>query len=366
LLRTIRHAPKRLHTLSAALNRPDPCTCLNPLIVHRFAFRALAAGWCAFFRWSAGVVLAAALVPAVAQVAYPTKPLRIIVPFPPGGGVDLLARVVGAKLTDAWGQPVIVEHRPGASATLGAELVAKSPPDGHTLVLVTTSFTMTPGLQKVPYDRVRDFTPLTLIAIVPNILMVHPSLPARSLNELVALARSRPGQLTYGSSGYGSVPHLAMEMLRMIVPRFDVVHVPYNGNSQALTGLLSGEISMAGTALPSAMTYIPNRRLRPIAVTSARRSPAVPQVPTIAESGARGYEYASDFGLLLPARVPPDIVNKLHDEIARALKMPDVLEKLSAQGFEVSGAGPDEYAANIRTNLTKWSKVIRAANIRSE
>jgi tripartite-type tricarboxylate transporter receptor subunit TctC len=315
----------------------------------------------------AALALAALLsAPAAAQPSYPAKPLRVIVPFPPGGGVDLLARVVGAKLTEAWGQPVLVEHRPGASATLGPELVAKSPPDGYTLVLITTTFTMTPGLQKVPYDPVRDFTPVTLLAVVPNIVMVHPSLPARSLKELVALARSRPGQLTYGSSGYASVPHLAMEMLRMSVPRFDPVHVPYKGNSQALTALLSGEISIAGTALPSAMPYIFNGRLRPIAVTSAHRSPAVPQVPTLDESGARGYEYASDFGLLLPARVPADVLNKLHNEIARALKMPDVVEKLSSQGYEISGAGPDEYAAKIRASLAKWAEVIRAAKIRQD
>jgi tripartite-type tricarboxylate transporter receptor subunit TctC len=310
-------------------------------------------------------MLATAL-PAAAQVTFPTKPLRIVVPFPPGGGVDLLARILGGKLTDAWGQAVVVEHRPGASATLGADLVAKSPPDGYSMVLVTTSFAMTPGMQKVPYDPIRDFTPLTLIAVVPNIVMVHPSLPARSLKELVALARARPGQLTYASSGYGSVPHLAMEMLRMIVPRLDLVHVPYKGNSQALTALLSGEITIAGTALPSAMPYIPTGRLRPIALTSARRSSAVPQVPTLAESGAPGYEYASDFGLLLPARVPSEIVAKLHNEITKALKTPEVADKLSAQGYEISGVGPDEYAAKIRTDLAKWSKVIRAANIKSQ
>ncbi len=310
--------------------------------------------------------LATASLPALAQGNYPAKPLRIIVPFPPGGGVDLLARSVGVKLTEAWGQAVIVEHRPGASATLGPDIVAKSPPDGYTLVLVTTSFTMTPGLQKVPYDPLRDFTPLTLIAVVPNILMVHPSLPVRSLKDLVALDRARPGQLTYGSSGYGSVPHLAMEMLRMSVPPYAPVHVPYKGNSQALTALLSGEISMAGTALPSAMPYIPTGRLRPIAVTSAKRSAAVPQVPTLAESGATGYDYASDFGLLLPARVPPDILGKLQNEIARILKMSDVVERLSSQGYEVSGLGPEEYGAALRASLAKWSKVIRAANIRAD
>ncbi|HEX2828856.1 MAG TPA: tripartite tricarboxylate transporter substrate binding protein [Burkholderiales bacterium] len=304
--------------------------------------------------------------PALAQTPYPAKPLRIVVPFPPGGGVDLLARIVGGKVAETWGQPLVVDHRPGASATLGADLVAKSPPDGHTLVLVTTSFAMTPGLQKVPYDPVRDFTPLTLIAVVPNIVMIHPSLPARNLKELVALARARPGQLTYASSGYASVPHLVMEMLRMTVRGLDLTHVPYKGNSQALTALLTGEVTIAGTALPSAMPHIVNGRLKPIAITSAKRSGAVPQVPTLAESGAQGYEYASDFGLLLPARVPPEVVAKLHNEIARTLRMTDVADKLNAQGYEISGAGPEEYAAKIRADLVKWAKVIRAAKLRQE
>ena len=301
---------------------------------------------------------------ALAQTPYPSKPIRIIVPFTPGGGVDLLARIVGGKLTEAWGQPTVIDHRPGGSATLGPAVAAKSPPDGYTLVLVTTGFTMTPGLQKVPYDPVADFTPLTLIAVVPNVLVVHPSLPAKSLKDLVALSRSEP--LTYASSGYAAVGHLVMEMLRITVPRLQLTHVPYKGNSQALTGVLTGEVAIAPVALPSAMPQISTRRLRPIAITTAKRSPSIPQVPTLAESGAPGYEYASDFGLLLPARTPPEIVTKLHAEISRALKTPDVMEKLNSQGYEIVALGPDEYAASIRTNLAKWAKVIRSANIRAE
>lgn len=301
---------------------------------------------------------------ALAQTSYPSKPIRIVVPYTPGGGVDLLARIVGGKLTEAWGQPTVIDHRPGGSATLGPALVAKSPPDGYTLVLVTTGFTMTPGLQKVPYDPVRDFTPLTLIAVVPNVMVVHPSLPAKTLKELVVLSRSQP--LTYASSGYASVGHLVMEMLRITVPRLQLAHVPYKGNSQALTGVLTGEVAIAPTALPSAMPHISTGRLRPIAISTATRSPSVPQVPTLAESGAQGYEYASDFGLLLPARTPPEVVSKLHAEISRALKTPDVIEKLNSQGYEIVALGPDEYAASIRTNLAKWAKVIQSANIRSE
>lgn len=309
-----------------------------------------------------GLLLGA--VGAPAQGVYPSKPIRIVVPYTPGGGVDLLARIVGGKLTEAWGQPVVIDHRPGGSATLGPAFVAKSPPDGHTLVLVTTGFTMTPGLQKVPYDPVRDFTPLTLIAVVPNVMVVHPSLPAKSLEELVALSRSQP--LTYASSGYAGVGHLVMEMLRIAVPRLQVAHVPYKGNSQALTGVLTGEVAIAPTALPSAMPHIATRRLRPIAISTAKRSASVPHVPTLAESGARGYEYASDFGLLLPARTPADVVAKLHEEISLALKTPDVIEKLNSQGYEIAAIGPEEYAASIRTNLAKWAKVIQSANIRSE
>jgi len=301
---------------------------------------------------------------APAQTTYPNKPIRIIVPYTPGGGVDVLARIMGGKLTEAWGQPAIIDHRPGGSGTLGPAVAAKSPADGYTLVLVTTGFTMTPGLQKVPYDPVRDFTPLTLIAVVPNVLTVHPSLPAKSLKDLVALSRSQP--LTYASSGYASVGHLVMEMLRITVPRLQLTLVPYKGNSQALTGVLTGEVALAPTALPSAMPHISSGRLRPIAISTAKRSPSAPQVPTLAESGAPGYEYASDFGLLLPARTPPEIVTKLHEEISRALKTPDVIEKLNAQGYEIVALGPEEYAASIRTNLAKWAKVIQSANIRAQ
>lgn len=305
--------------------------------------------------WSAG---------SLAQAPYPSKPIRIVVPYTPGGGVDLLARIVGGMLTEAWGQPAIIDHRPGGSATLGPAYAAKSPPDGYTLVLVTTGFTMTPGLQKVPYDPVRDFTPLTLIAVVPNVLVVHPSLPAKSLKELVTLSASQ--EVTYASSGYGSVGQLVMEMLRITVPRLQLAHVPYKGNSQALTGVLTGEVAIAPTALPSAMPHISTGRLRPIAITTAKRSASVPQVPTLAESGAQGFEYASDFGLLLPARTPADIVAKLYGEIARALKTPDVIQKLSSQGYEIVALGPDEYAASIRTNLAKWAKVIESAKIRAQ
>ena len=307
--------------------------------------------------------LFATCAPALAQT-YPSKPLRLVVPFPPGGGTDIVARVLGAKLTEAWGQPVVIEHRPGASATLGPDLVSRSAPDGYTLVLVTSTFTMTPALQKVPYDPLRDFAPITLFAAVPNILMVHPSLPARTLADIAKLARGRPGELTYGSSGNGSVPHLATEMLRMSLPRLDIVHVPYKGNAQSLTALLSGEISMTITSLPSALPYMKSGRLRAVAVTTKQRSQAAPQVPTLAESGAAGYDFASEWGLLFPAKVPGEIMAKFHGELQRTLRTADVTEKLASQGAEIVGSTPEEYAASLRASLAKWQSVVRAANIK--
>jgi tripartite-type tricarboxylate transporter receptor subunit TctC len=315
---------------------------------------------------SAALAALALPLPLSAQTTYPSKPLRFVVPYPPGAGTDVVARLIGTKLTESWGQPVVMDFRPGASATLGPDVVAKSPPDGYTFVIVTSTFTMTPGLQKVPYDPVRDFTPVVMFAAVPNVLVVHPSLPVRSTKALIQLARARPGELTFGSSGNGSVPHLATEMLRMIAAPLDIVHVPYRGNNPALTALFSGEISMTIISMPTAVPFITSGRVRALAVTSARRSQAAPQVPTLAESGAPGYDFASEWGILLPAKVPPEIVGKLYGEVARIIKMPDIAEKLANQGAEPRGTSPDEYAASIRANLARWQKVIRAANIRPD
>ncbi len=317
---------------------------------------------------TAAVCLAALALaaPVGAQQAYPQKPVRLIAPFAPGGGTDILARLFGQKMTEALGQQIIVDNRPGAGGTIGTDIAAKAPPDGYTLILVSASHVINPGLyRKLPFDAINDFAPITQLATSPGILVVHPGLPVKSVRDLIALAKAKPGQINYASAGSGTPPHLAGELFK-VMAGIDMVHVPYKGNAQALTALLTGEISMAGTALPSAMPYIPNGRLRPIAVTSVRRSPAVPQVPTLAQAGARGYEYASEFGLLLPARVPVEVVNKLHAEIARILKTPEMAERLGSQGYEVAGAGPEEYAAAIRRDLAKWSKVIRAANIRAE
>lgn len=326
----------------------------------------MASRWLKLLRVFVFAALPAHLSAPVAAQSFPAKPLRIIVPFPPGGGVDVVARVVGRKLTETLAQPVIVENRAGAAATLGADVVAKAPPDGYTIGLFTSTLLMTPALQKVPYDTLRDFAPVILFATVPNILVVHPSLPAKSLQELMRLARARPGELTHATSGPGSVPHLMMELLRTMVPRFDIVHVAYKGNAQAITDLLGGHITMHISSMLSAKPYITNGRLRPIAVTSGKRSRAAPDVPTFAESGAPGYDVSSLWGFLAPAQTSPEIINRLYGDIGKILRYPDVNEQLAGQGADISGASPQAYAAAMKVEFGKWPKVVAAAKIKPE
>ncbi len=302
----------------------------------------------------------------LAAQSFSSKTVRIIVPFPPGGGVDVVARVVGRRLTDTLGQPVIVENRGGAAATLGADVVAKAPADGHTIGLFTSTLLMTPALQKVPYDTAKDFAPIILFATVPNILVVHPSLPAKSLQDIIRLARARPGELTHATSGPGSVPHLMMELLRTMVPRFDLVHVPYKGNAQAINDLLGGHVTLHISSMLSAKPFISNGRLRAIAVTSGKRSRVLPDVPTFAESGAPGYDVSSLWGFLAPGQTPPEIVNRLYGDIGKILKLPDVNEQLAGQGADISGASPQDYAALMKVELAKWPKVVAAAKIKAE
>ena len=297
---------------------------------------------------------------------YPSKPVRIIVPYPPGGGVDVVARIVGRRLADTLAQPVLVENRGGAAGVLGADIVAKASPDGYTMGLLTSTLLMTPALQKVPYDTARDFAPIILFATVPNILVVHPSLPARNLQELMQLARARPGELTHATSGNGSVPHLMMELLRTMTPRFDIVHVPYKGNAQAINDLLGGHVTMHISSMLSATPYVKSGRLRPIAVTSGQRARALPQVPTFAEAGAAGYDVSSLWGFLAPAQTPADIINRLYSDIGKIIKYPDVNDQLAGQGANISGAGPQEYGRLMQLELAKWPKVVAAARIKAE
>ena len=279
--------------------------------------------------------------------------------------MDVVARVVGRRLTESLGQPVLIENRGGAAGVVGADIVAKSPPDGYTIGLMTSSLLMSPALQKMPYDTAKDFAPIILFATVSNILLVHPSLPAKSLQELVRLARERPGELTHGTSGTGSVPHLMMELLRTMI-RFDIVHVAYKGNAQAINDLMGGHITMHISSMLSATPYVKSGRLRAIAVTSGKRSRIAPQVPTMAESGAPGYDVTSLWGFLAQGQTPPDIIHRLNGEIGKILRVPEVNEQLTGLGAEISGAGPQEYGAMIRAELAKWPKVVAAAKIKAD
>jgi tripartite-type tricarboxylate transporter receptor subunit TctC len=317
------------------------------------------------YRSVAVLVLSLATTLALAQ-AYPTKPIRLIVPYPPGAGTDIIARTVGQKLGEVLGQQVVIDNRGGGGGVIGADAAAKSPPDGYTMVLVTSTFAMTPTLQKPPYDPVRDFAPLVLLAAVPNILVVNPSIQAANLQELIALARSRPNELSYATSGNGTVSHLLTEWLRSLVGGMQLVHVPYKGNAQALTDLLGGHVSLMFSALPSAMPHLTTGRVRPIAITSKARSPAVPQVPTFIESGVPDFIFSSEFGLLLPAKVPREIVTRLNTEIVKTLRLPDVRERLATQGAEPVGNSPEEYGALMKADLARWAKIVATAGIRAD
>jgi len=313
--------------------------------------------------------LAAALVymtAAHAQPAYPQKPIRLVVPFPPGGGTDILARLFGQKMSETLGQQIIIDNRGGAGGTLGTDIAAKAAPDGYTLILVSGSHAINPGLyQNLPYDSVNDFAPITQIATSPGILVVNPSLPVKSVKDLIALARAKPGQINYASAGSGTPPHLAGELFK-VMAKIDMVHVPYKGNAPAFTDVIGGQVSLIFPTMPSAMPFIKSGKLRPIAVTSAKRSPAAPDIPTIAESGLPGYEATSWYGILAPARTPPQIVARLHEVLVSVIGAPDMQDKLAAQGLDPVGNTPQQFAAVIKSEIAKWAKVVKASGAKPE
>ncbi len=317
----------------------------------------------------AGLALSAAVVglgagEGLAQ-GYPSRAIRFIAAFPPGSASEILGRVVGQKLHERLGQPVVVETRPGAGGTIGADLVAKSAPDGYT-ILVGSSAEITVGVSlyaKLPYDPVKDLAPIIVIGPVPNILVVNPSVPVTSVKELVALAKSKPGQLNFGSSGNGTTSHLAGEMLKLQAG-IDMVHIPYRGSPPALTDLLGGRISVMFAPLTTALPHVRAGKLVALAVSSPKRSPATPEVPTLMESGFPDFEASIWFGFLAPAATPKDIVTKLNAEIGRILQVPDVRETLSKQGAEPVGGTPEEYGALIRRDIAKWAKVVKESGAR--
>ena len=298
---------------------------------------------------------------------YPAKPLRFVVPFAAGGGSDLVARTVAAKLSETLGNTVVVDNRAGAAGSIGAEIVAKSPPDGHTLLLGSSGpLSINPSLYvKLPYDASRDFAPVALVTIMPFLLVTHPALPVRSVKDLVALAKTRPNELNYGSPGNGSTTHLANELLKSMTG-MRITHVPYKGVAPAATDLISGEVQVLTGDLSTLLPHVKSGRMRGIAVTSARRSSLLPQMPTIAESGVPGYDASGWFGVLVPAGTPATIVERLNAAIVKASATADARERLAALGGEVAAGTPEQFAAHIRSEAAKWGKVIRAVGIKQE
>jgi tripartite-type tricarboxylate transporter receptor subunit TctC len=307
--------------------------------------------------------LLATAIPAWAQ-QYPVRPVRLIVPFPPGGGTDTMARVVAPKLSEFLGQQVVAENRGGAGANIGAELAAKSAPDGYTLLLVTITNAIGASLySKLNYDLVRDFAPITRLATTPHILVVHPSVPVKSVKEFIAFARARPGELTYSSSGSGSAAHLAGELFNSLTG-VKSVHVPYKGGGPSMIALVGGEVSLCFATMPSAIGYVRSGRLRGIAVTTERRSPSTPELPTIAEMGVAGYEAGSWYGLSVPAGTSKEIIARLHAETIKVVGLPDVKERLFNAGFEIVTSTPEQFAAFTRNEIQKWGKIVKAAGLK--
>lgn len=299
--------------------------------------------------------------------SYPTKPIRVVTPFPAGSGVDIVARMIGAPLSQVWGQAVVVDNRAGAGGTIACELAAKATPDGYTLLLGNAStLAMAPSLYKqVAYDPVKSFAPITLIAHSANVLVVHPSVPATSIPAMIALAKAKPGQFNYGSAGSGNSTHLAAELFKMMAG-VNLVHVPYKGTPQLLTELLAGQIQMSFTSLVSSLSYIKQGRLRALGVTSLRRAASLPELPTISESGLKGYEVTVWQGMLAPARTPQPVIAQLNREIAKILQAPEMRERLAAQGLESAANTPEQFGAYIATEAAKWAKVIKHAGITAD
>ena len=294
---------------------------------------------------------------------FPVKPVRIVIPSSPGGGTDILARQLSVKLTERWGQQVIIDNRPGAGQMIGISLVAKSPPDGYTLVMTATPLALNSALyRKVPYDPIRDFAPVTQVAAMPNLLVTHPTLPARNLKQMIALAKARPGELAYASSGIGTGPHLTMELLNYMAG-IKLEHIPYKGTGPALTDTMSGHVQLLMSTLLPPLPHLKTGRLRALGVTSAKRVSSLPDVPTVAEGGIAGYEVVGWYGIAAPAGTPPAIVAKLQTDISAVLLAPEMRDKLAAEGGEAVGSKPEEFGALIKSEIDKWSKVVKAARI---
>jgi tripartite-type tricarboxylate transporter receptor subunit TctC len=313
-------------------------------------------------RWLSLVILAACMLSALPDAAqtWPNRPLHLVVPFPPGGTTDIVARAVAAEIGKSLGQQVIVENRAGAGGNIGSDYVAKAAPDGYTIVMGTvgTHAINVSLYSKMPYDAVKDFAPITLVASVPNVLEVNPSLPVKSVQELIAYAKANPGKLDFASSGNGTSIHLSGELFKSMTG-VDMLHIPYKGSAAAITDLIGGQANLMFDNLPSSIAYIKSGQLRALAVTTLTRSPALPDVPTINESGVPGFDASSWFGVLAPAGTPKEIVDRLHDEIVKALRTPRLKANLQGQGAEPVGNTPEQFAEHIRAEIAKWAKVVK-------
>jgi tripartite-type tricarboxylate transporter receptor subunit TctC len=292
---------------------------------------------------------------------YPTRAIRIVVPFAVGGGADIIARLVGQKLSESLGQPVLVDNKPGAGGNIGADIVAKASPDGHTLLMASSALVINPSLYaKVPYDAIRDFKPITQPALLPNILVVHPSVPAKTVPELIAHAKAQAGKLSYASAGAGTGTHLAGELFKLQTG-VDMVHVPYKGGGAVINDLLSGQVALTFATLPSVIQFVQDGRLRALAMTTKNRWPGLPDVPTLSQAGVRDFEISTWIGLLAPAKTPDDVVNKLHREVVRIVQLPEVRERFATLGMVPVGDTPAQFAEHIRSELPKYEKLVKAS-----
>ena len=310
------------------------------------------------------LLLSALTPPALAQ-PYPSKPIRFIVPYGPGGPGDTIGRMIGKKLTESLGQPVVVDNRSGATTIIGTEIASRSPADGYTLLLISTTHAVNPSLfPKLPYDPIRDFAPVTMLTSTPFMLVVHPSVPAKTVPELVALARSKPGQLNYGSSGNGSSIHLTTELLKAAA-KIEMTHVPYKGSGPAFIDLIGGQINLLFSSTVSSLPHVKTGKVRGLAITSLKRAAALPAVPTVAEHYP-GFESSSWFGLLVPAKTPKPVIDRLLAETRAALQSPDVNQNLVSQGAEPGGNSPAEFTAYFRSEIKKWGAVVKASGVKLE
>jgi len=315
-------------------------------------------------RRSIGLLLGATFACGAAAQGYPSKPIRVIVGQAPGGATDIVSRALAQKLTDGLGQTVVIDNRSGAAGSIGSAIAASAPPDGYTALIVSSTYTINPSLyKKLPFDPVRDLQPVTLIASSPFLLMVHPSIAAKTPRELIALAKTR--KLTFASGGIGSSGHLAAELFSSMAG-IELTHVPYKGAGPALIDTLGGQVNLIMSSIVSGMPYAKAGRLRALAITTRTRSPALPELPTISESALPGYDFSSWYGLMVPAGTPQPVIGRLHDETVKALKLPDLQQRLASEGCDAVGSTPEQLAAYIKTEMARWAKVVKASGMQAE